>query len=224
MMEYELIRSKRKTLGLYIKGGRLEVRAPLSLSKKEIDNFVTSKTDWISSKLANSQAVSQTREDFSLNYGDMVLYLDNEYPIGEQEGNRVGFDDERFYMPPRLTQDQIKSACAQIYRMLAKQHLTNRVMEFSKQMGVLPVVVKINGAKSRWGSCSAKKSLNFSWRLIMADSEVVDYVVVHELAHITEMNHSSRFWAIVEGVLPDYMERKERLRQLSKRLAGENWG
>jgi len=223
MTEYELIRSKRKTLGLYIRGGKLIVRAPLKLSKREIDKFVASKADWIKSKLANSQALSQTREDFSLNYGDMVQHMGNVYPIGEQDGNKVGFDGERFYMPSNLTSEQIKAACVQIYRMLAKQHLTNRVIELSKQMGVTPTAVKINSAKSRWGSCSAKKRLNFSWRLIMADSDVIDYVAVHELAHITEMNHSSRFWSIVEGVLPDFRERKERLRKLSKRLSSENW-
>ncbi|MDR2568929.1 MAG: M48 family metallopeptidase, partial [Oscillospiraceae bacterium] len=74
-----------------------------------------------------------------------------------------------------------------------------------------------------WGSCSAKKSLNFSWRLIMADEDVIDYVVVHELAHLIEMNHSVRFWAVVERVLPDYRERQKWLRELQRKLNVEDW-
>ena len=95
--------------------------------------------------------------------------------------------------------------------------------DFAKRMDVTPTAIKINGAKTRWGSCSAKKSLNFSWRLIMADDDVIDYVVVHELAHIAEMNHSARFWALVEGALPDYQSRKAKLKALQQRLSIEDW-
>jgi len=75
----------------------------------------------------------------------------------------------------------------------------------------------------RWGSCSSRGSLNFSWRIMMADDAVIDYVVVHELAHLVEMNHSPRFWAVVAGVLPDYSKRRARLRLLNKKLEGEDW-
>jgi len=117
-------------------------------------------------------------------------------------------------MPPGLSPDEIKAACIQIYRILAKRDLTNRVFDFAKQMSVMPTVVKINSVKTRWGSCSSKKSLNFSWRLIMADDDVIDYVVVHELAHIIEMNHSQKFWAIVENILPDY-QRQSRVENVA---------
>ena len=90
-------------------------------------------------------------------------------------------------------------------------------------MEVAPSAVGITAAKTRWGSCSARRSINFSWRLAFADDAVIDYVVVHALAHITEMNHSARFWAIVAAVLPDYRERRERLKILQRRLVAENW-
>ena len=222
MTSYNLVRSKRKTLGLYIRGGVLEVRAPIKMSKHEIEKFIATKEKWILDKLAHSQEQARSRESFELDYGDTVLYLGNEYPIISKTGNRVGFENG-FYMSPDLSSEEIKSACVQIYRMLAKRDITNRVVEFSKQMTVTPASVKINSAKTRWGSCSSRKSLNFSWRLIMADSDVVDYVVVHELAHLIEMNHSQKFWTIVENVLLDYRQRKQRLRELNKRLAKEDW-
>jgi DNA repair photolyase/predicted metal-dependent hydrolase len=193
------------------------------MSKADIDKFVASKERWILSKLSQLSERKVQRDNFTLTYGDTVTYSGKEYPVVAKDGERIGFDDERFYMPPNLSSEQIKSACVRIYRMLAKRDLTNKVLDYAKIMNVMPIAVKINNAKSRWGSCSGKKSLNFSWRLIMADNDVIDYVVVHELAHISQMNHSERFWAIVESVLPDYKTRQKRLKELQNRLNNEDW-
>jgi predicted metal-dependent hydrolase len=110
------------------------------------------------------------------------------------------------------------------YKRKANDIIPARVQYFAGIMSVTPTAVKINAAKTRWGSCSAKRSLNFSWRIAMAEDSEIDYVVVHELAHMKEMNHSARFWAIVENVLPDYNERRRRLWELQKRLNAEDWG
>jgi predicted metal-dependent hydrolase len=221
--DYTLVRSRRRTAAIYIKTGGVEVRAPLKMPKRDIDRFVASKERWITEHLAESQTNAERREAFTLNYGDTVMFRGAEYVVTEKAGNRAGFDGERFYLPPGFAPGQVKSVVVQIYRRLTKIHLFDRVSHYAGIMNVSPSAVKINGAKTRWGSCSAKKSLNFSWRLIMADDAVIDYVVVHELAHITEMNHSARFWAIVESVLPDRNERQRRLQELQERLNVENW-
>jgi len=223
MISYTLTRSNRKTLAMYIRNGAVDVRAPLKATKSDIDRFVMSKEKWITDKLAVSSERMQLRNNFALTYGDQVLYQGKQYPIAAKQGNHIGFDDVSFYMPPNLTPDQIKHACSSIYRLLAKRDLTQRTLECAKVMSVTPTAVKINGAKTRWGSCSAKKSVNFSWRLIMADRDVIDYVVVHELAHIIELNHSERFWALVESIIPDYSDRKQRLKELQHKLGGEDW-
>ena len=223
MIEYTLTRSGRKTLGIYIKNGSVEVRAPLKLSKSEIDRFVASKKNWIISKLSLSQMQAEKKKAFVLHYGDKLFMRGNLYPLMARDGRRAGFDGKCFYMPPGLKPEQIKDICIKMYRNLAKIHITDRVAVYAKQMGVVPAAVKINSAKTRWGSCSARKSLNFSWRLIMATDDIIDYVVVHELAHISQMNHSKRFWAVVENVLPDYGERRVRLKGLQRRLAAEDW-
>lgn len=223
MTDYTLTRSDRKTIAIYIRDGAVEVRAPMNSPKRDIDRFVASKEKWIAEKLAMATERLAQRESFTLDYGDSVTYRGKQYPIAARGGNRVGFDDERFYMPLDLPPEEIKAACVQVYRLLAKRDLTAKALEFAKHMGVMPSAVKINGATTRWGSCSAQKSLNFSWRLMMADDDVIDYVVVHELAHITEMNHSVRFWALVEGVLPEYQVRKAKLKALQQRLSTEDW-
>lgn len=94
----------------------------------------------------------------------------------------------------------------------AWEYIPNRVEYFASIMGVSPSNVSINKAKSRFGSCNSKKRLNFSCNVMRYPNEAIDYVIVHELAHIKELNHSKRFWAIVESVLPDYKERQRILK------------
>jgi predicted metal-dependent hydrolase len=223
MISYELIRSKRKTVGIYIRSGAVQVRAPLNMKKGEIDAIVSSKAKWITDNLARLIRLEEERESFSLDYGAAVTYRGKPYLISGKDGNVAGFDGEYFFVPLALTGDQIKSICADIYKRLAKAYITSRIAELSRQMNVLPTAVKVSSAKTRWGSCSSKGSLNFSWRLMMADDAVIDYVLVHELAHITEMNHSSEFWAIVEGILPDYRRRRAELAKLQERITTEGW-
>lgn len=99
------------------------------------------------------------------------------------------------------------------YQALAAQVLQQRTEYFARQMGVAYGRITVRDQKTRWGSCSAKGNLNYNWRLILAPQEVLDYVVVHELAHRREMNHSERFWQLVEEVLPDYRGRRSWLKK-----------
>ena len=93
------------------------------------------------------------------------------------------------------------------YREQARRVLTEKTAYFAKLMGVTYGRISIRGQKTRWGSCSAKGNLNYNWKLMLCPEEVQDYVVVHELAHRREMNHSKAFYRIVEEILPDYRER-----------------
>jgi len=224
MTNYTLIRSKRKTIAIHItEGAAVVVRAPLNVPKANIDRFVVSKQDWIGRHLAARKQHIESKAAFTLNYGDLVPMQGKKYPIAAGIGKRMGFDGAFFYILPELSPNERKNAVIQVYRIIAKTLFTNKVFNYAKRMGVTPIAVKINGAKTRWGSCSGKNSINFSWRLIMAEDDVIDYVVVHELAHIKEHNHSGSFWMIVESVLPDYRQRQAKLKELQKRLADENW-
>ena len=101
---------------------------------------------------------------------------------------------------------------------LAKQVFPEQVAYFARRMGVSYGRITIREQKTRWGSCSSGGNLNFNWKLVLMPSEVLDYVVVHELAHRKEMNHSAKFWKVVEAELPDYMARRENLRVLGRRF------
>ena len=231
MIEYTLKRSKRKTIAIHItKSAEVEVRAPMKMPKKDINKFVQSKEGWIETHLTKRERLNDEKSVFELNYGDMVTLCGKQYPIAVKNGNRAGFDPgsspgqaPSFYIPPGLTPEAIKGTVIKIYKSMAKRIINEKVAEYAKLMNAAPTAIRITSAKTRWGSCSGKNSVNFSWRLIMADDDVIDYVVVHELAHIKEHNHSSRFWAVVESVLPDYKASKRKLKALQGRLSHENW-
>ncbi|MCL1976167.1 MAG: M48 family metallopeptidase [Firmicutes bacterium] len=224
MIAYDLIRSQRQTIGIYIRQNlTVQVRAPWRMPEADIDSFVRSSEKWIIEHLAQIEQQNTVRAAFKLNYGDTVLLMGKKYPINARTGNHAGFNGESFYLPPSLMPVQIKETLIQIYRNIAKKILSAKAFTYAANINIMPASVKITGAKTRWGSCSNKNSLNFSWRLIMADESVIDYVVVHELAHILEHNHSPRFWAIVKNILPDYQERQNRLKALQDKLSRENW-
>ncbi|MCL2054684.1 MAG: M48 family metallopeptidase [Oscillospiraceae bacterium] len=223
MVDYLLIRSNRKTIGIYIKDGGVEVRAPFRASKAEIERFICLKEKWIKVNLERSVLLKEAKGRFEPDYGGRLLYRGKEYPIVAKGGKRAGFeetdvDNMHFYVPAGLNSEQVKAACIRTYKALAKRVLIDKTMAYAKRMNVTPCAVKINSAKGRWGSCSSVgctgglKNINYSWRLITVDDFAMDYVIVHELAHITQMNHSTGFWELVESVLPDYKERKARLK------------
>lgn len=221
MIDYKLVRSRRRTLAICItKSGEAEVRAPLKLSKETIDRFVSSKQEWITQKTAIMAERAQRRKAFLVQEGDTLTLLGREYPV--VSGTKAEFDGERFLVP--FAENKIiKSWLLALYKQLAKQEIEKRIEYFSQTMGLQPTSVKIGSANTYWGCCSAKNGLIFSWKLVMAQPDAIDYVIVHELAHIKEHNHSARFWELVENVLPDYKLRREKLKELQRKLSCEDW-
>jgi len=223
MSQYTLIRSARKTIAIYIRpNGDVEVRAPRRAPARDIDAFVRAKAQWIAEKRSLVLARDEKRSRFALDYDSRVLVLGEDWGI---RTGRTGYDlqGRQLLIPNGLEADELKSACERGYRKLARDLLPAKIERYAARMGVAPASIRISGAATRWGSCSGKGSLNFSWRLMMAPGEVIDYVVVHELAHLREMNHSPRFWAVVAAAMPEYQTHRAALKQLQARLAEENW-
>jgi len=223
MIKYNLIRSKRKTIAIHIVDGELAVKASLKMPQADIDKFVNSKKSWIDKNLSNSIVKKEQKESFALNYGDSILLMGKSYFIIGRQGSSAGFDGRCFFVPEDLSSEKIKQLIINTYKAFAKNYILSRVIVFADKMSLEPKSAKITSAAARWGSCSSKGCLNFSWRLVMADEDVVDYLVVHELAHLKVMNHSKKFWVIVQNVLPNYKVMQAKLRILSKKLSVENW-
>lgn len=104
------------------------------------------------------------------------------------------------------------------YKKKALAYFNNRCPFFADKMGVTFRKIKVNKANTRWGSCNSKGDISFAYRLIFVPEELIDYVIVHELAHLKEMNHSVKFWTIVENIMPDYKDRRKRLNQLQHNI------
>jgi predicted metal-dependent hydrolase len=126
-------------------------------------------------------------------------------------GDRLNFDGSRFIISPSAAAAG-KESLRIWYRQRALSFLPERVKFYEEIMGCTARAIRISRARSRWGSCSADNRLAFSWRLMMAPQEVIDYIVIHELAHIREKNHSPRFWSLVGKICPDYKDQRRWLR------------
>jgi len=218
-MDFNVIRSRRKTIAVEItKEGGVLVRAPLKLARREVLAFVKQNRAWIARKLAQARVRQEERtprrflegenfpflgEQHRLRYvagGEYLRKLNGEFLLGADLSSRAG--------------DLFRTW----YRARAREILEDRVAHFALRMGLTCRSVRITDAKERWGSCTAAGSLNFAWRLVMAPPPVIDYVIVHELAHLVEMNHSRRFWERLGRILPDYAKRRRWLRENEHRL------
>ena len=211
-MDYTIIKSRRKTLSLTVDGdGNVIIKAPYGCPDKTIAEFAEKHSGWINEHRKKSEDIHR-KYAFS---GTFPL-MGREIPI--VYGSGFLFTGDKLEIPEGRDIGDISAQLEYIYRRAAQEYLPQRVKYFSRIMGVSPSQVKISGAEKRWGSCSGRKTINFAWRLAAASPELMDYVVVHELAHLSEMNHSPRFWAIVAAVLPDYREREKRLNEVGIRL------
>ncbi len=222
--DYKLIRSNRRTLSIEITGdGILVARAPYSMQKRDIDRFVLSKAEWIDDHARKAKVRFKEKERFSPVFGSMVLYRGREYEITARPGKKCGFDGKTFFFPANISAEPLRLSMISLYKTLARRYICSRVDFFSERMQLFPTAVRITSANTRWGSCSGKNSISFSWKLIMASESEIDYVVVHELAHIKEHNHSEAFWRIVTDVIPDAKARRASLKDVQQRIESENW-
>ena len=177
------------------------MRAPRAAAE-EIAGFVESKREWILKALQKIKAHLPAKKYFV--EGEEFFYLGKAYPLRlvNKQLRGVVFKDA-FYLPSSL-QAKAKQLLEKWYKNEAKEFLQQRLGFYTEAMGVHHKGMKITSASSRWGSCSAKGNINFSFRLIMAPMEVIDYVVVHELAHLAHKNHSQNFWAVVAQFAPQF--------------------
>ncbi len=216
-----LNRSRRRTLAIHIHpDATVEIRAPLKLSQTRIWAFVREKTPWILQKRAEALARQDLRKQSVLSPGDSVSLLGRTYPLETAApGISPGLADGRILLPEGASREETAAVLAQVCRRLAKEYLPACAAELAQRWGFSFQGVSITGARTRWGSCSGKNHLNFSLRLAWASLQAVDYVILHELAHTWEHNHSPRFWAIVAERMPGYRQQEAELKALQRQLS-----
>lgn len=210
---HKLVRSKRRTIALVIeRDGTLTVRAPLRMAETEVRRFVEAKSDWIKRKQAEAAEDAVVPHQFV--DGEQFLFLGKAFPLRLVPDLKPALvmDGECFRLS-RSRQPDARALLAAWYRAQARKIIAERLEHFSCSHNIKPTGLRISSARTRWGSCSRAGTLSFTWRLVMAPPEVVDYVIVHELAHLREMNHSRAFWELVGAMLPDYKQRRAWLKK-----------
>jgi predicted metal-dependent hydrolase len=209
IIPYKVIRSNRKTIALIIdNSANLVIRAPTKIRDNEIKNFIEKKKHWIADKQHKVSTFAEKHSPVLIKTGEGLMYLGDTYTIIIDNVPDIQFSNTHILVPDGYCREDV----IKWLKKEANTILAERLVSYASLIGVQYSAFKLSEAKARWGSCSSKGNLNFAWRLIMCPITVIDYVVVHELSHITYKNHSSGFWARVKTVLPNYKEQQNWLK------------
>ena len=225
---YTIKRSKRKTISISISvEGKVTISCPLRTSDAAVKRVVEEKRAWINKKL-NEMNNRPKQQEHSFSNGECFMLFGQKFLLRVVPTN----DSARANTVRLLEAEQIIEVCCtsdahnkSVRESLLKWYIgqldcviNNRFEHFSKLLQVSPKKVYLKELKSCWGSCSTKGSVSINWRLVMAPPHILDYVVVHELCHMKEMNHSERFWKWVASVYPDYKQARAWLKKNSRML------
>jgi hypothetical protein len=216
-MNYELVRTRRKTIAITIDSrGRVVVRAPLRLESQRIERFLSEKNEWIAQHqdriLARGSSAAR-----SYTLGEQFLFLGQTLRLVVAHNGVMCRVNDELHIPSHIAASP-RERMKKWYAREAEIYVSQRVAYYAPLMQTSVAKVRVNNARRQWGSCSRAKAVSFSWRLIMAPPTIVDYVVVHELAHTQVHNHSIRFWQVVKQIYPEYLIARKWLAENGWRL------
>ncbi len=210
----KIIRSKRKTIALVVQpDGELLVRAPQRATQKQINEMLEKYADWIVKKQAEAKAKQRAFAPRQFKEGEVFLFLGEKYALELTNAKKSTFTLNGKFQLAKSAQGEAKEIFERWYKKEARRIFKERVAYYAKKHDFDVKQVKLSSARTRWGSCSSKGYINLTWRLVMAPLEIIDYVVVHELCHLREANHSKAYWAQVAAIMPDYKTRRKWLKE-----------
>ncbi|SHK30574.1 M48 family metallopeptidase [Paramaledivibacter caminithermalis] len=213
-IEYELIRRKRKTSSLIVeRDGKVKLIVSEDLSTQRIEELLEGKRYWIHSKRAQWEDLNASRVNRQFRSGQGFLYLGSSYrlEVTEKTDKDLKLYRGRFYLR-KSKLNEADELFKSFYKEKGLKKIQERIEIYKRQMGVNPKNIRIMELKNRWASCSDEGNLNFHWKCVLAPITIIDYIVVHELAHLIYKDHSDEFWNTVDKVMPDYLKRKQWLR------------
>jgi len=210
----KIIRSKRRTLGLEIsQDARLIIRAPYEVSLHDVQKVVFEKSSWIKAKqkIARQRCLQKMPRNFLER--ENFLYLGESYPLIILENSKSPFLFDKEFRLMRKYLSSAQRLFVDWYKKQADLKIKERLNFYSELLGCKYNKFAVSNAKRRWGSCNSKGNIYINWRLIMAPPLILDYVVVHELVHLRERNHSKKFWGRVGKVYADYKDKRRWLKE-----------
>ncbi len=198
-----IIRARRKSLKLTVTNkGELVITAPLRMQLTDIEKYVEEKGSWIKNKIEYAKRnISKNR--FIINHQDILLGGEPLHILVDKSYKKLSIDNTNIYVPSK-GEDKTIPQIITWYKKLAKEMLDQRIQTLSQKTGISYKSVKISNAKTRWGSCDSAGNIKLNYRLIMLHSYVIDYVIIHELVHRVEFNHSKKFYDIISKLVPQW--------------------
>ncbi len=220
-ISYLLEHRPRRTVGLKITADGLVVHAPKRIFAFQLNQILQEKSGWILSKLQAREA--NQIDALSWVDGEHLLYLGQDIglTIVQNPSNKaLIFDANTLIMATPTPDNQvlIQRKVVQWYQKQAALDFSRRLTILAAKLGVPTPPLTLSNAKSRWGSCNSRGEIRLNWRLLQAPPPIINYVICHELAHLKQMNHSAKFWAVVQSLFPDYKQAEKALKALSPQL------
>ena len=217
-VDYHLRRSRRRTIGLTIDQRGLRVGAPQQARLGDIETLIREHGQWVLDKLADWRQRAAP-EKLAIADGAVISALGAALTVTITPSSRQRWlfsgDKLHLFVPPAVAASIVLEKAL---REKARLVFTERLAHYAPQLGVALPPLRLSAARTRWGSCSHHGGISLNWRLVFMPLPVIDYVVAHELAHLKEMNHSPRFWSVVEQLCPDWQARRHELRQLARQI------
>ncbi|GHV35367.1 hypothetical protein FACS1894178_4780 [Bacteroidia bacterium] len=212
-VNYQIKYSKRKTLNITVERDRqVIVHAPANLSEAKIKEIVLSKKDWIKEKLTHVQKYPIIHNAKEFVSGEALMYLGKNYQLLVVDAEIEGIEFDKQFKIAKRNQSAANDLFKKWYKTRAIERIQPLAIEYSQNLGVTFNECKISEMKYRWGSCTPQNNLNFNWRIVKAPLFVIRYIVVHELIHLIESNHTPTFWNILSIQVPDYQKAKDWLK------------
>lgn len=213
MWEYEhRISSRSRSIRVSIlPGGKLRVTTPKRFSQKHIEHFLHEHTDWIKKHVTALQTRPQLAPAGSVSIFGKIYQLTTEFTKEYPIGVRIVSDSlivNTLNPNTPTNHPNVKKQLNRFLKLTATHYLTQRTAALAVVMKTTYTTVTLREQSTRWGSCSSKGSLNFNWRLVHFPTEIIDYVIIHELAHRTHLNHSASFWNLVAQYDPEHTKHR----------------
>jgi len=208
--------NRKKTIAVKVNQGDVSVSVPKNASLSHIETVINNKSKWIQQKLLQQENYTPLKVH-EFRAGETFLYLGQERTLDCVTGIRsaIELDEQKItlYSHRPLKAVTIKNRLNKWYRAQAQLYLSLRTRELAENIGLKPRRINTRTYRSRWGCCSSNREITYNWQIIMAPEHIIDYLIVHELCHMKEHNHSPRYWSHVAAVLPDYKQSKKWLDQ-----------
>lgn len=216
LLWFSFVRARRRTLTILVRHGRVEVRAPRWTSIADVESFIRDKESWIRRRLLEARRAPPR---LSWREGEQLPFLGENLRIALRDDFAgVRCAENRIEVSPRSSATLLRAAVLEWLFARAREIFRERVGLYAPRLKVKEPEVRLSNAKTQWGSCNSHGRVLLNWRLIHVPVRLIDYVVAHELAHIRELNHSPRFWALVESIYPDCRAARRELNRLEKEL------